>query len=310
MNNILICDDDRAIVSALDIYLTSEGYHTISAYDGAQAVKAVEENDVIFMLGMLNRFRTESRLLTERRLSGQMGEIYHADARWMRRRGVPANAWFSQKALAGGGAGLDIGVHAIDTAWYLMGCPEPISVSGITHHRLGRATCRGTEQWGTEAPSNAPMDTEEAAAALIRFEGKKSMTVTVSWVINGAEEDFNLRLYGTRAGGLLYVMYVAQYFVLFIPAGVLCWLFPLLGRFEYGVRGLFRTALQLTIAHLPSTVIIVMLTAQSAVFCLNRWWPVVFLPTVAVLLVSLFTERIFQKYVPELAEEETQETEE
>ena len=95
-----------------------------------------------------------------------------------------------------------------------------------------------------------------------------------------------------------------------LPAGVLCWLFPLLGRFEYGVRGLFRTALQLTIAHLPSTVIIVLLTAQSAVFCLNRWWPVVFLPTVAVLLVSLFTERIFQKYVPELAEEETQETEE
>ena len=172
----------------------------LNVAQAAQIVEAVEENDVIFMLGMLNRFRTESRLLTERRLSGQMGEIYHADARWMRRRGVPANAWFSQKALAGGGAGLDIGVHAIDTAWYLMGCPEPISVSGITHHRLGRATCRGTEQWGTEAPSTAPMDTEEAAAALIRFEGKKSMTVTVSWVINGAEEDFNLRLYGTREG--------------------------------------------------------------------------------------------------------------
>lgn len=116
--------------------------------------------------------------------------------------------------------------------------------------------------------------------------------------------------YGTRLGGAAYILYVAYYFALVLPAGVLCWLFPLLGRFEYGVRGLFRTALQLTIAHLPSTVIIVLLTAQSAVFCLNRWWPVVFLPTVAVLLVSLFTERIFQKYVPELAEEETQETEE
>ena len=50
MYNILICDDDRDIVSALDIYLTSEGYHTISAYDGAQAVKAVEENDVHLIL--------------------------------------------------------------------------------------------------------------------------------------------------------------------------------------------------------------------------------------------------------------------
>ena len=37
MYNILICDDDKDIVSALDIYLTAEGYQTFSAYDGRQA---------------------------------------------------------------------------------------------------------------------------------------------------------------------------------------------------------------------------------------------------------------------------------
>jgi len=50
MYNILICDDDRDIVSALDIYLTAEGYHTIPAYDGQQALKAVEENEVHLIL--------------------------------------------------------------------------------------------------------------------------------------------------------------------------------------------------------------------------------------------------------------------
>lgn len=175
----------------------------LNAAQAAEILKAVEENDVIFMLGMLNRFRTESQILTQRRLSGQMGEIYHADARWIRRRGVPANAWFSQKALAGGGAGLDIGVHAIDTAWYLMGCPKPVSVSGMAHRRLGSAPCKGAVSWGTEARSEIPMDTEEAATAFIRFEDRKSMTVTVSWAINGAEEDFNLRLYGTKEGASL-----------------------------------------------------------------------------------------------------------
>ena len=50
MYNILICDDDRDIVSALDIYLTSEGYHTIAAYDGRQALKAVEENEIHLIL--------------------------------------------------------------------------------------------------------------------------------------------------------------------------------------------------------------------------------------------------------------------
>ena len=72
-----------------------------------------------------------------------MGDIYHADVRWIRRRGIPSNGWFVQKSLSGGGAGIDIGVHAIDTAWYLMGCPEPIAVSAVTHSRLGDAKAKG-----------------------------------------------------------------------------------------------------------------------------------------------------------------------
>ena len=50
MYNILICDDDKDIVSALDIYLTSEGYRTFAAYDGVQALKAVEENEIHLIL--------------------------------------------------------------------------------------------------------------------------------------------------------------------------------------------------------------------------------------------------------------------
>ena len=100
------------------------------------------------------------------------------------------------------------------------------------------------------------------------------------------------------------MLYVAYYFALVLPAGVLCWLFPLLGRFDYGVGGLFRTALQLTIAHLPSTVVVVLLTAQTAVFCIERWWPVVFMPVITLLLVSLFWERIFQLHSPEPEESE------
>ena len=50
MYTILICDDDRDIVSALDIYLTSEGYKTIKAYNGREALQAVEENPVHLIL--------------------------------------------------------------------------------------------------------------------------------------------------------------------------------------------------------------------------------------------------------------------
>ena len=119
-----------------------------------------------------------------------------------------------------------------------------------------------------------------------------------------------MRWYGTRLGGTAYLLYVVYYFALFLPAGVLCWLFPLLGRFEYGAGGLFRTAFQLTIAHLPSTVVVVLLTAQTTVFCIEEWWPVVFMPVIAMLLVSLFFEKIFQRHSLELSPEQAEEPEE
>lgn len=113
-----------------------------------------------------------------------------------------------------------------------------------------------------------------------------------------------MRWYGTSAGGTAYLLYIAHYFALILPLGILCWLFPLLGRFEYTVGGLFRAALQMTLGHLPSTVVVVLLTAQTAAWCLEQWWPVLFMPAAATLLVSLFFERIFQKHSPELAARE------
>ena len=50
MHTILICDDDKDIVSALDIYLTSEGYKTLRAYNGKEALLAVEQNEVHLIL--------------------------------------------------------------------------------------------------------------------------------------------------------------------------------------------------------------------------------------------------------------------
>lgn len=50
MYTILICDDDQDIVSALDIYLTSEGYQTIKAYNGVEALRAVEQHEVHLIL--------------------------------------------------------------------------------------------------------------------------------------------------------------------------------------------------------------------------------------------------------------------
>lgn len=50
MNRILVCDDDREIVEAIDIYLQQEGYEVIKAYDGEEALRALEENNIDLLL--------------------------------------------------------------------------------------------------------------------------------------------------------------------------------------------------------------------------------------------------------------------
>ena len=50
MYNILVCDDERDIVSALKIYLEAEGYSIYTAYNGNEAVRSVEDNDIHLVL--------------------------------------------------------------------------------------------------------------------------------------------------------------------------------------------------------------------------------------------------------------------
>lgn len=46
MINILVCDDDKEIVDAIEIYLTQEGYNVRKAYDGEQAVEILQKEDI------------------------------------------------------------------------------------------------------------------------------------------------------------------------------------------------------------------------------------------------------------------------
>ena len=48
--NILVCDDDREIVEAIEIYLSQEGYHILKAYDGLQALKVMEQEEVHLLI--------------------------------------------------------------------------------------------------------------------------------------------------------------------------------------------------------------------------------------------------------------------
>ena len=50
MSNILVCDDDKTIVDAMEIYLTQEGYAVYKAYDGEEAIRILKEEDIRLLI--------------------------------------------------------------------------------------------------------------------------------------------------------------------------------------------------------------------------------------------------------------------
>jgi predicted dehydrogenase len=99
-------------------------------------VAAARGSGARLMVGHCWRFHPDVRALRARVEAGELGEIvktrsYGVHARW------GPSGWFTNPELAGGGALLDMGVHAIDTTRYLLGDPQPVRVCAAVGTRYG-----------------------------------------------------------------------------------------------------------------------------------------------------------------------------
>ena len=160
--------------------------------------KAVKENGIIFMLAVPSRFGYENMYLRDMYDNGELGEVYYAKTSYIRRRGTPLG-WFTDKKTSGGGPIIDIGVHRIDAAWYLMGTPKPTRVSANVFTKIGDYQTKGVGRWhGISAPDNQ-FDTEDSGTGVIHFENGASMVFEASWAINAPDKSETL-ICGTKAG--------------------------------------------------------------------------------------------------------------
>ncbi len=99
---------------------------------------------------------------------------------------------------------------------------------------------------------------------------------------------------------------IAYYIVLIVPLGSACWVFPLLSRFTFDFRSLNLTAVRMSVAYLPRTLILVLMTVEVLQFCLNDLYPFAFMPALTMLLWSLFIEKVFGKYEEEKESEKAE----
>lgn len=100
------------------------------ALNSSEAEKMTEtsqKSGAALMVAHCWRFDEEVYWLSQQAAAGKMGKIIRSKG-----YGVHVNwgpqGWFTQKQFAGGGALVDMGIHAIDTARFLVGDPQPVSV--------------------------------------------------------------------------------------------------------------------------------------------------------------------------------------
>ena len=187
-----------ALDAGLDVLLEKPLAHTVeSAERIAEAARAAEG---FCMVGFNNRFAEPVQVLKGYQDDGRFGETTHVEANYVRRRGVPGRgSWFTSKPVAGGGALIDIGVHAIDLALYFLDQPEVVEVTGETRTEFGgRDDYAFVHMWGEDGGPDG-FDVEDSASAFIRGADGSTVSLEVAWAANRPTNDeFVIR--GTEAG--------------------------------------------------------------------------------------------------------------
>jgi predicted dehydrogenase len=108
----------------------------MSVEEAETMARAAVQNDRRLMVGHMWRFDREALALKERLDRGDIGDFVKTKGYGIHQNWGPAG-WFTQKAMAGGGALIDMGVHALDTCRFLMGDPVPVSVYARVDTRFG-----------------------------------------------------------------------------------------------------------------------------------------------------------------------------
>ncbi len=165
----------------------------MNAVEARQMLEAARAAGRRLMIHFSYRFSEPSVALKRQVEAGAIGDVYFARTIWHRRRGIPGlGGWFGQKALSGGGPLIDLGVHRLDLALWLMGHPRPVWVLGSTYNHIAARLA---------AEQGAAFDVEDLAAGFIKFANGASLEIEASWAANMREKELmETRLYGTRGG--------------------------------------------------------------------------------------------------------------
>ena len=164
--------------------------------------KAADESGKILNIGVCNRFKTDIIKVQEIIESGELGDIYHVYCSFRAPRSIPGlGGPFTTKALAGGGALIDWGVHFLDLIFYCINEPKVKTVSAETYSILGKEMegYTYTNMWAGPPDYNGTYDVEEFVTGLIRTAGP-TINLNGAWAQNIFEEAMFIEFLGSKGG--------------------------------------------------------------------------------------------------------------
>ena len=190
----------EALNKGLNVF--TEKPDAVSVEEVTKMKDAAEASGKTLMAMRNNRHRNTAKYLKQYIADGKMGDIYCGRCGWIRRRGIPGKGgWFTTKEQSGGGPLIDLGVHMIDLAIWLMGNPAPVAVSGCTYTKFASSDISDSvnSSFG-EKKANGTFDVEDLAMGFIRFDNGACLQIEFSWASNIESEENFVELRGTKSG--------------------------------------------------------------------------------------------------------------
>jgi predicted dehydrogenase len=219
--DLLARDDLDAVSVAVPNYLhlpvavaaLERGLHVLcekplarTAEEGEVIVQAAIKANRVLQVVFNHRQRGDVAILKRYIEAGELGHIYYAKAYWMRRRGIPgAGTWFGNKEKSGGGPLIDLGVHALDMALYLLEEPDVVTVTASTYDEIGKRGL-GIDSAANKSGAGNTFNVEDLATAFMRLSSGATLLLEASWATHSnVSDDFGVILYGTNGGAEIHV---------------------------------------------------------------------------------------------------------
>ncbi|MGP4060381.1 Gfo/Idh/MocA family protein [Halobacillus sp. H74] len=191
------------VTSALEAgcHVLCEKPPSILAQDAKEVMELAERKGLILSYNFQHRFSLEARRLREEYCQGRLGDVYHVNLSALRRSGVPGWGSFINKDLQGGGPLIDIGIHMLDTAFYILGFPKVHKVTGKMFKKIGPYKSEGSfGQWDPEK-----YEVEDSFFGFIELSNGGLIQISTSFALNIKEtKQLNAEFHGDQAGATLY----------------------------------------------------------------------------------------------------------